>query len=56
MDQRRVAEQLRRAVLAAYDRLFGLELEHLVVDGCITKARCGGQVAGPARWTAANEG
>jgi hypothetical protein len=28
-----VAEQLRRAVLAAYDRLFGLELEHLVVDG-----------------------
>jgi transposase len=43
-----VAEQLRRAVLAAYDRLFGLELEHLVVDGCITKAPCGGQVAGPA--------
>jgi hypothetical protein len=36
-----VAEQLRRAVLAAYDRLFGLELEHLVVDGCITKARAG---------------
>src|SRR5215211_4444940 len=43
-----VAEQLRRAVLAAYDRLFGLELEHLVVDGCITKAPCGGQVAGPS--------
>jgi transposase len=41
-----VAEQLRLAVLAAYDRLFGLELEHLAVDGCITKARCGGQVAG----------
>jgi transposase len=32
-----VAEQLRLAVLAAYDRLFGLELEHLAVDGCITK-------------------
>jgi transposase len=43
-----VAEQLRRAVLAAYERLFGLELEHLVVDGCITKAPCGGQVAGPS--------
>jgi transposase len=43
-----VAEQLRRAVLAAYDRLFGLELEHLAVDGCITKAPCGGQVAGPS--------
>jgi hypothetical protein len=56
MDQRRVAEQLRRAVLAAYDRLFGLEMEHLVVDGCITKALCGGQVTGPARWTAANGG
>ena len=43
-----VAEQLRLAVLAAYDRLFGLELEHLAVDGCITKAPCGGQVAGPS--------
>jgi transposase len=43
-----VAEQLRHAVLAAYDRLFGLELEHLAVDGCITKAPCGGQVAGPS--------
>jgi transposase len=43
-----VAEQLRLAVLGAYDRLFGLELEHLAVDGCITKAPCGGQVAGPS--------
>jgi len=43
-----VAEQLRRAVLAAYDRMHGLELEHLAVDGCITKAPCGGQVAGPS--------
>jgi transposase len=43
-----VAEQLRLAVLAAYDQLFGLELEHLAVDGCITKAPCGGQVAGPS--------
>jgi transposase len=41
-----VAEQLRLAVLSAYDRLFGLELEQLAVDGCITKAPCGGQVAG----------
>jgi transposase len=43
-----VAERLRLAVLAAYDRLFGLELEHLAVDGCITKAPCGGQAAGPS--------
>jgi transposase len=43
-----VAERLRLAVLGAYQRLFGLELEHLAVDGCITKAPCGGQVAGPS--------
>jgi transposase len=43
-----LAEQLRLLVLAAYDRLFGLELDHLAVDGCITKAPCGGQVAGPS--------
>jgi transposase len=43
-----VAEQLRLAVLGAYDRMLGLDLEHLVVDGCITKAPCGGQVAGPS--------
>jgi transposase len=43
-----LADRLRRAVLGAYDRLFGLELEHLAVDGCITKAPCGGQTAGPS--------
>jgi transposase len=41
-----VAEQVRLAVLAAYDRMLGLETEHLAVDGCITKAPCGGEVAG----------
>jgi transposase len=43
-----LAERLRLAVLAAYDRMLGLELEHLAVDGCITKAPCGGQSAGPS--------
>jgi transposase len=43
-----VAERLRQAVLAAYDRMHGLELEQLAVDGCTTKAPCGGQVAGPS--------
>jgi RNA polymerase sigma-70 factor (sigma-E family) len=43
-----LAEQLRLLVLAAYDRLFGLELAQLAVDGCTTKAPCGGQVAGPS--------
>jgi transposase len=43
-----IAEQLRLAVLAAYDRMLGLSLEQLAVDGCTTKAPCGGQVAGPS--------
>ena len=43
-----MAEQLRLAVLAAYDRILGLGLEHLAVDGCTTKAPCGGQTAGPS--------
>jgi transposase len=43
-----VGEQLRLAVLGAYDRVLGLELEQLAVDGCTTKAPCGGQVAGPS--------
>src|SRR5919108_4979056 len=40
-----VANQLRPLVLAAYDQLFGLELAHLAVDGCTTKAPCGRQTA-----------
>jgi hypothetical protein len=32
-----------------------LELEHLAVDSCTTKAPCGGQAAGPARPTAATK-
>jgi transposase len=43
-----LAEQLRLLVLGADDQLFGLELEHLAVDSCTTKAPCGGQVAGPS--------
>jgi transposase len=43
-----VAERLRLEVLGAYDQLFGLELAQLAVDGCITKAPCGGQTAGPS--------
>jgi transposase len=43
-----LADRLRCAVLGAYDQLFGLELDHLAVDGCITKAPWGGEVAGPS--------
>ena len=48
MDRLGLAEQVPLLVLTAYDRLFGLGLEHLAVDGCITKAPCGGQAAGPS--------
>jgi len=33
-------------VLQAYDRMVGLDLADLAVDGCITRAPCGGQAAG----------
>jgi hypothetical protein len=37
---------LREIVLETYDCLIGLELADLAVDGCITKAPCGGEKAG----------
>ncbi len=41
-----VMEKLREIALEAYDRLIGLEIADLAVDGCITKAPCGGEKAG----------
>lgn len=38
--------ELHALVLAQYDRMIGLELEDLAVDGCLTKAPCGGELAG----------
>ena len=43
-----LAEQLHTLALAAYDKMIGLELTDLAVDGCITKAPGGGEVAGPS--------
>ena len=43
-----VFAQLKRIALDAYDRIVGLALEDVAVDGCITKAPGGGQVAGPS--------
>ncbi len=51
-----VAERLRLEVLAAYDQLFGLELEQLAVDGCTTRRPAAARPPGPAQWTAANKG
>jgi len=39
-------ERLREICLEAYDRLIGLELSVVAVDGCVTKAPCGGEKAG----------
>jgi Putative transposase of IS4/5 family (DUF4096)/Transposase DDE domain len=41
-----VMDTLRAVALAAYDRMIGLELADVAVDGCLTKAPCGGEVAG----------
>jgi hypothetical protein len=39
-------QQLWHRALAAYDRMLGLELSELAIDGCLTKAPCGDEVAG----------
>jgi transposase len=39
-------DRLRRSVLVAYERLIGLDLADVSVDGCLTKAPCGGECAG----------
>jgi transposase len=41
-----VMERLQEIALEAYDRLIGLEVSEVAVDGCITKAPCGGEKAG----------
>lgn len=41
-----LAQQLHALVVEQYDRMIGLECADLAVDGCITKAPCGGDKAG----------
>ena len=41
-----VWERLKLACLDAYDKAVGLDLADLAVDGCTTKAPCGGECAG----------
>lgn len=41
-----IAEQVHALAVQGYDRMIGLELDELSVDGCITKAPCGGEAAG----------
>jgi len=41
-----VWDRLRLACLDAYEKMIGLDLAVLAVDGCTTKAPCGGECAG----------
>lgn len=43
-----LAEVLHTLALQQYDRMIGLEFADVSVDGCITKAPCGGEKAGPS--------
>ena len=44
--ERGVTRDLLRTALAGYDRMLGLDLDDLSVDGSITKSPCGGEVSG----------
>jgi Transposase DDE domain len=46
--ERGIAQQVHALALRAYDQIIGLELAEVAVDGCITKAPCGGEHAGPS--------
>src|ERR671914_1299154 len=39
-------DELRQMALKAYDQIIGLGLSDVAVDGCVTKAPCGGEKAG----------
>jgi transposase len=41
-----VWDRLKLACLEAYEKMIGLDLADLAVDGCTTKAVCGGECAG----------
>ncbi len=41
-----VMEGLEEIAIGAYDRIIGLELADVSVDGCITKSPCGGEKSG----------
>jgi len=41
-----VFEELEQLCLEAYDKIVGLDLNDLSVDGCLVKAPCGGEAAG----------
>lgn len=48
-----LAQHLHALCLAAFDRMIGLDLADLSVDGCITKAPAAARGPGRRRWIAA---
>jgi transposase len=58
-------EQLKDEALAAFDRIVGLDMDNLAIDGSLHKAPCGGEGTGPNptdraklgwKWSVAAEG
>jgi hypothetical protein len=49
-----IFSHLTQIVLETYDRIVGLALSDIAVDGCITKAPGGGECAGPGTTPSAN--
>jgi Transposase DDE domain len=43
-----IGAQVHALALRAYDQMIGLELGDVAVDGCLTKAPCGGEHTGPS--------
>jgi len=43
-----IAQVVHAIALRGFDTIIGLDLEDLSIDGCITKAPCGGDKAGPS--------
>ncbi len=51
-----VMDTLLDLALVDYDRMIGLELADIAVDGCITNAPCGGEMAGRSPVDRGNQG
>jgi Transposase DDE domain len=48
--------QFKQIALDAYDRIVGVVLEEIIVDGCIIKGRAAAGAPGAAQWTGGKQG
>lgn len=51
-----LSERVHTLALRAYDRMIGLDLEDLAVDGCLTRRHRAGRSRAGRRWIGANRG